>query len=165
MVLILSSLAIPVQYICVKMRNYLASSWKACPSVQFSWKVAPTLCVTNCPNLSLFCMHFCRASFFSMELFSLSSFLTTSIHLVMCCLCWSKVFCCVDNWCRSSSFVLFSSSIFRFRASRSEDACVSNSCILWHVSSVCNMHATKRQLLVCIATSMDDVHFLPVLIC
>lgn len=123
-------------YIFDKRKTNLASSWKACPSVQFSWKVAPTLCVTNCPSRSLFCIHFCLASFFSMLLFSLSNFFTTSIHLLMCNLCWSIVFCCCDNWCLSSSFVLFNSSILLFRTSKSDDACVSNSCILWHVSSV-----------------------------
>lgn len=125
-------------------QTHLANSWKAWPSVQFSWKVAPTLCVTNCPNLNLFCMHFCRASFFSIELFSLSSFFTTSMHLVMCCLCWSIVFCCADSWCRSSSFVRVSSSILLFRTSRSEDAWVSNSCILWHVNSVWNGKRENR---------------------
>lgn len=120
------------------MISHLANSWKACPSVQFSWNVAPTLWVTNCPNLNLFCIHFCRASFFSILLFSFSNFFTTSIHLFMCNLCWSMVFCCCDNWWRSSSLVLFNSSILLLRTSRSDEVWVSNSCILWHVSSVWN---------------------------
>ena len=41
--------------------THLVISVKAVPSVQFSTNVAPCLCVTNCPNLKRFSMHFCRA--------------------------------------------------------------------------------------------------------
>ena len=99
--------------------SYLVSSWKACPSVQFSWNWAPTRWVTNCPNLSLFCIHLCRASFFSMVDFSISNFLTTSIHLFMCDFCCSMVFCWAEICNLSSSFAckhdsaLFHTSEFR----------------------------------------------------
>uniref|UniRef100_A0A182JAP4 Uncharacterized protein n=1 Tax=Anopheles atroparvus TaxID=41427 RepID=A0A182JAP4_ANOAO len=50
-------------------------------------------------------MHFWRASFFSILLFCLSSFFTTSMHLLMWLLCCSIAFWCTLSWhfCSSDS--------------------------------------------------------------
>ena len=44
-----------------EIQPYLEISVNAVPSVQFSTKVAPCRCVTNCPSRRRFSMHFCRA--------------------------------------------------------------------------------------------------------
>uniref|UniRef100_A0A8W7PVZ9 Uncharacterized protein n=1 Tax=Anopheles coluzzii TaxID=1518534 RepID=A0A8W7PVZ9_ANOCL len=99
----------------------------------FSWKVAPTRCVTNCPSRNRFCMHFWRASFFSMLLFCLSSFFTTSTHLLIWLLCCSIAFWCTLSWHFCSSDSRDSSSTRVRLLSKSWSRSVMSAC----VRSVC----------------------------
>ena len=78
-------------------------TWKAYPSVQFSWNVAPTRLVTNWPSLSLFCIHLDLASFLSMRDFSMRRSLTTERHLLMVDFCSSPSFSRFLSCRRSSS--------------------------------------------------------------
>lgn len=52
------------------------------------------------------------------------------------CLFQRHTLLCACTWCFNSSLLLVNSSILLFLSSKSDDAWVSNSCILWHVSSV-----------------------------
>jgi len=66
-----------------------------------TWKVAPTLWVTNWPNLSLLCITLDLASFRSIVDFSINSSLTTLTHLEMVDFWLSTSFWAFDN-CRWS---------------------------------------------------------------